>query len=241
MLPDTLLGLVVFAAGAGPGYLYVRLSQVRAPRYQRTPLEEAAELVVFGAATSALAVFSALAIGKLTGILDTTQIAKAPADYAFREPARALAGLVAVLALSYGAVWLFTTRILHRGDDKPRIAPGESAWYAAFHRMVPAGRGVYGTVDLDDGTALAGLVIAYTIETDEPRELILSKPVDQPLWLRTSDGELRSLPDTFVIIPSCRVAAIYGRYVPLANDGDRATQRTAPGRGRRRRSGILGA
>lgn len=217
MLPDTLLGLVVFAAAAGPGYLYVRLSQVRAPRYQRTPLEEAAEFVVFGAATSALAVFGALAIGRLTGLLDTVQLAEAPAHYAFREPARTLAGLVGVLGLSYGAVWLLTTKILHRGDDKPRIAPGESAWYAAFHRMVPSGRGVYSTVDLDDGSAVAGLVISYTIETDEPRELILSKPVDQPLWMRTSDGELRSLPDTFVIIPSRRVAAIYGRYVPLAD------------------------
>lgn len=213
MLPDTVVGLIVFTAAAGPGYLYVRLSQARSPRSARSGLEEAAEFVVFGAFASAIAVLAALAIGNVTGLLDLEEIANGPAHYVILHPGRTLLALAAVLSVSYGGVWLVTTKMLHRGE--PSIRPGETAWYVVFKRSVPDAHGVYATVELEDETAVAGLVTAYTVETDDQREIVVTKPVDRPLVMRTRDGRLVELPDTSIILPGHRVRAIGARYTPV--------------------------
>ncbi len=220
MLPDTLLGLVVFAAGAGPGYLYVRLSQARQPRYERSTLEEAAEFVVFGALSSGIAVLLALAFGEATNLINTTALAAEPTRYVATEPLRSLFSLVIVVAISYGGVWLLTTKVLHPGDAT--ISPGETAWYGVFHRMLPKDHGVYATVELRDGRAVAGLVIAYTPEPDDPRELVLSRPVNGKLWMRDTDRKAVELPDTFIVLQGEDIAAVSGRYTPTAEGGQPA-------------------
>ena len=216
MLPDTLLGLVLFAAGAGPGYLYVRLSEARQPRRERTALSEAAELVVFGALSSAVAFLIALTIGEVTDLLDTAQLASDPTRYVATEPLRSLLALVLVVVVSYGGVWLATTQILHRGEAT--ISPGETAWYGVFHRMLPKDHGVYATVELRDGRAVAGLVIAYTPEPDDPREIVLSRPVDGSLWLRNEDGDAVPLPDTFIVLQGTDIFSVSGRYTPKSSN-----------------------
>lgn len=225
MLPDTLLGLVVFAAGAGPGYLYVRLSQARQPRYERSTLEEAAEFVVFGALSSGIAVLLALTIGEATNLLDTAKLAEDLTRYVATEPLRSLTSLALVIGISYGGVWVVTTKLLHPGVAN--ISPGETAWYGVFHRMLPEEHGVYATVELRDGRAVAGLVIAYTPEPDEPRELVLSRPVDGKLWVRDRDGNAVELPDTFIALQGADIAAISGRYTPKAQGGEPAAGSTS--------------
>jgi hypothetical protein len=224
VIPETVLGLVVFAAGAGPGYLYVRLAQARTPRYERTTLEEVTEFVVFGALASGASVLLALALGELTGVVDSTRVAEAPVRYAVTEPARTLAAFASVLLFSYGGVAFVTTKLLHR--DAPNISRGETAWYAAFNRMVPQEHGIYATVELRDGRAVAGLVIAYTVDTGEPREIVLARPVDGALWLRNSDGKAVELPDAFMVLRGADILAVSGRYVP-AGDGGRAGVETS--------------
>lgn len=217
MLPDTLLGLAVFAAGAGPGYLYVRLSEARRPRIERGSVEQAAELVVFGALSSGIAVLLTLALGRWTGLIDPVQLAADPSTYVASEPLGSLLALMIVIAVSYGAVWLVTTRVLHRGG--PAISPGETAWYGAFHRMLPKDHAVYATVELRDGRAVAGLVVAYTPESDGTREIVLSEPTDGSLWLRGANGRAVELPDTFMIVEGSDIATVSGRYIPVANAG----------------------
>jgi len=211
VLPNTLLGLVVFLAAAGPGYLYVRLSRTREPRFERTTLEEAAEFVVFGALSSGFAILAALGIGDAMGFLDTKAIGDDATQYTVDEPLRVLAALTFVLLLSYGAVWL-VTKLLHRG--KATISPGETAWYAAFHRMLPPDHGAYVTVELRDGRALAGLVTAYTPDMHEPREIMLSRPVDGSRWVRDQQGNATPLPDAFILLQSPDILAVSGRYAP---------------------------
>ena len=75
------------------------------------------------------------------------------------------------------------------------------------------------SVELRDGRAVAGLVIAYTPEPDDPRELVLSKPVDGALWLRDKDGKAVELPDTCIVLHGVDIAAIAGRYTPKAEGG----------------------
>ncbi len=214
MFPDTLLGLVVFSAAAGPGYLYVRLSRAREPRYERTTLEEAAEFVVFGALSSALAILLTLGVGDAIGLLDADALRRDATAYVLEEPLRVLLALTVVLALSYGTVWLLTTRLIHRGA--PTISPGETAWYAAFHRMLPEKHGAYVTVELRDGRAVAGIVVAYTPDADEPREILLFSPVGGSLWLREKDRTVRKLPDLFLILESTDILMIGGRYTQAA-------------------------
>ena len=122
--------------------------------------------------------------------------------------------VIPFVALSYGAVWLITTKLLHTGG--PTISPGETAWYAAFKRMLPADHGAYVTVELRDGRALAGLVAAYTPDADEPREILLSRPVDGTLWVRDAQENAEALPDSFIVLQSPDIIAISGRYTPEA-------------------------
>jgi hypothetical protein len=216
MLPDTLLGLIVFSAAAGPGYLYVRLSRARAPRYEHSTLEEAAEFVVFGALSSGGAVLLTLWLGSASGLLDTNALIDDATQYTVQHAFRVFVALAIVLLLSYGAVWLATTQLVHRG--KATISPGETAWYAAFHRMLPEDHGAYVTVELRDGRALAGLVIAFTPDTDEPRELLLARPVDGSLWVRDADGNVAELPDAFLVVQSRDILTVSGRYSPEVSD-----------------------
>ncbi|HXV06085.1 MAG TPA: DUF6338 family protein [Solirubrobacterales bacterium] len=213
MLPGTLLGLVVFAAAAGPGYLYVRLSRAREPRYERTTLEEAAEFVVFGALSSGFAILLTLGITEDVGFLESGAIKHDALAYTVDEPLRVLAALALVILISYGVVWLLA-KPLFRGGTK--ISPGETGWYAAFHRMLPEQHGAYVTVDLRDGRAISGLVVAYTPDNDEPREILLSRPVGGSLWLRHANGQGKELADSFIALKSPDILAVSGRYTPLA-------------------------
>jgi hypothetical protein len=215
-MPATLVGLVLFVAGAGPGYLYVRLRLRHTPREAgRSQLEEAAEYAVFGALASGLALLATLTLGEATNLLDTGEISNDPGRYAATEPARSLLALALVLALSYGAVALATTAAFGRGRGV--ITPGETAWYAAFHRMLPEHHGVYATLELRDGRAVAGLVAAYTPEFEERREIVLLKPVGGQLYERTLNGEAQPLPDTFLVIQGADVLSIAGRYTPVTD------------------------
>jgi hypothetical protein len=75
VIPNTLLGIVVFAAAVGPGFLYVRIAELWRPYRERTPLREAAELVIVGSIASTAGVFVALILGDATGGLDTNKLA----------------------------------------------------------------------------------------------------------------------------------------------------------------------
>ena len=213
MIPNTLVGLIVFAAAAGPGYLYVRLTKLRAPRAAPTALEEAVEFVVVGALSSSVAVLLALAFGEWSNLIEPSDLADHPGRYAVDEPLRSLGALSVALAISYGVVWFVTTQLIHRG--KATIGPGESSWYAVFRRMLPDRRGVYVTAELRDGRAVAGLAIAYTVDDRGPRELVLSAPVNGTLWERTKDGAAIQLPDTFMVLQGDDVLSVSGRYTEL--------------------------
>ena len=214
MLPGTLLGLVVFAAAAGPGYLYVRLSRAREPRYERTSLEEAAEFVVFGALSSGFAILLTLGLAEDIGFLNSGAIRHDALAYTVAEPLRVLASLALVILISYGLVWIIAKVLLRGGTE---ISPGETGWYAAFHRMLPDQHGAYVTVELRDGRAIAGLVVGYTPDNDEPREILLTSPAGGSLWLREEpSGPAHALPDSFIALQSPDILTVSGRYTPLA-------------------------
>lgn len=166
-----------------------------------------------------MAILFTVGVGDATGFLDADALRRDATTYILAEPLRVLLALTVVLALSYGTVWLLTTQLIHRGA--PTISPGETAWYAAFHRLLPEEHGAYVTVELRDGRAVAGIVIVigYTPDTDEPREILLSRPLRSNLWLRGADGTVTALPDAFLILQSPDIFMIGGRYAPTADGG----------------------
>ena len=98
-MPDTLLGLAVFAAAVGPGYVFLRIAERWTPRRDRSTLHEAAELVVVGATTTAIAVLAVLALGEAADKIDASQVVANRSNYLIQEPTRSLALLVAVLLI----------------------------------------------------------------------------------------------------------------------------------------------
>lgn len=77
----TLLGLLLFAASLGPGYVYLRVAELREPRQERSQLVEAAELVFAGVVASTIGSLVIVAIAEATETVDVDELALDPASY----------------------------------------------------------------------------------------------------------------------------------------------------------------
>jgi Family of unknown function (DUF6338) len=171
VIPSTLLGLVLLAASIGPGYLWVRVAETRVPRSPRTQLLEVAELIIVGGLASTVSFLLVFSVASRRSWIDANAVARDATDYVLRHPTRGLGVVLAGLALAYLAAWggahLFYWR-------RPRIiAHGSSAWHRI---LVPdSERVVYATVDLRDGTTVAGWVYLCTVDEVPPaeRDLVL--------------------------------------------------------------------
>ena len=214
MIPETLAGLVVFAAAAGPGYLFVHLAERYGPRRDRSTLEEAAELLVVGAVATTAAFLVAVGV---VGV-DSRAVADDADRYVVAHPFGTLAVMCLTVALSYGSVWLITTQLFYRSHAR-EIEPGGSMWYAAFKRLVPENHGTFVTVERRDGSALSGLLGSATADESERRELLIIAPENRPIYSRpTRDAEPVGLTDTFVIVRGDDVDVIAGAYHPVSGD-----------------------
>lgn len=214
MIPETLVGLALFAAAVGPGYLYVRIAERREPRQERTQLFEAAELLVIGASTTAVTVLAVLALAELVGFIDTVELTKEPGAYLVTEPARILPAVVLTLAGSYGGAW-GVAKVVHRRSTA-EIRPNDSGWFGAFERDRPKDSGILGTVELRDGRLIMGVVRSATTEQTTDRSITLSAPLDAPLQVRSADGQtVTAIADDFIVLDGQDVLYVSGRYRPV--------------------------
>lgn len=173
MIPSTVLGLVVFAAALGPGYIFVRIEERRRPRPARSALLETAELIVIGGFVSTMAVAAVAAVATRSGWLDEEKLANDGTTYLLSHTSRFALLLLATLALAYALTWLAASVIFFR---RPASIELHSAWDEVFK----AKEGVihYATAGLDDGLAIAGDVVAHSVgdRPSDERELILANP-----------------------------------------------------------------
>jgi hypothetical protein len=211
VIPETILGIIAFAAGVGPGYLFVQLAERYGPRRDRTQLEEAAELLVVGSAATA----GSLLLVLWATSVETGALIDDPARYVLSEPRRALLLFGLTLVLSYFIVWLVTTKAVYRG--KPRdIEPGGTMWYAAFRRLVPEGHGTLVTIERKDGSAITGLLGSATADESASREILVIAPENRPIYARaTRQAEAHPLRDTFVIVAASDIDLVAGHYLPI--------------------------
>jgi hypothetical protein len=208
VIPDTLVGLLAFAASIGPGYVYVWIAERYELRPTRGPLLEAAQLVIIGSVASLVSLLAVLGFAEMVNVIDTAQVADDGGRYVITEPVRSLSSLLVALVLSYGgaaaAAWF-----IHRGRT-PSIRVGDPAWHGVFERSRKSDEAVWVTVELEDGRRLSGNLGAYTAQTDAPNELTLWKPIS----VLTPAGLEAELSDDFLVIDSDAVVYVAGEYRP---------------------------
>jgi hypothetical protein len=176
VIPDTLLGLLLFIGSIGPGYVWVRVAEVRRPQQQRTAILEAAELAFVGllcTATAAIAVLTVAREWKWLGV-DLDAFASDGGAYLIAEPTRGIGVILAILVLSF-ALALAAARVWHR--EAATILPGYSVWDRLF-RLDDDKVAIYAAVELRDGRRFAGYVYAWDVGAGEDdRELALHAPI----------------------------------------------------------------
>jgi hypothetical protein len=218
VIPNNLLGLAVFAAGLGPGFVFVLVTERRRPRHDRSTLLEAAELVSVGAIASTISLLAIIVGADLTGWLDLDAAAADWEDYLLDEPWRLLLAFLAFILLGLGIGWALA-RLLTLGSSKS-IEPGHSVWYQVFDKRGTSRVRV--TAELRDGRRVNGFLLAYTISSPNPDERQIA--LHEPLWVqRPHDAEPLLIADRVLILQASdvrylgvRFEGTAGKPVPLA-------------------------
>lgn len=211
MIPNTVLGLALFAASLGPGYVYVRERAHRAARVDQSPIAEAVEMLVAGALAAVLSAMLVLAVSSFIGLIDENALAKDAGKYIVTEPLRGFGPILAYFALAYGVAWGFA-RAVHRG--KPRtVDPAGTAWLSLLYNKRPKPTMPVLTVELQDGRRIVGVLESFTAQLEESRELGLAGPLFVRPW---ADAPLEPMEDDFLILREAEIRYISGRYVDAA-------------------------
>jgi hypothetical protein len=176
VVPDTVLGLLLFVGAIGPGYVWVRVAEVRRPQQQRSAILEAAELAFVGLLCTGLAALVVLAVADGWDALgvDLESLAADGGEYLLTEPVRGVGLVLAILALGFlaslTAAWIHHT-------EPATILPGYSVWDRLF-RVDDASVRVYAAVELRDRRRFSGYVYVWDVGTsEEDRELALQAPI----------------------------------------------------------------
>jgi Family of unknown function (DUF6338) len=218
VIPSTLLGLVVLAASIGPGYVWVRVAETRVPRGPRTQLLEVAELIIIGGLASTLSFLRVFSFAGVTTWIDTDALATQGTDYAIRHPGRALSVVLVGLVVAYLGAFAVARWGVYRKYPSI-ITLGRSAWQTMLGpRGANADRGVYATVDLREGTTIAGWV--YQVTTDEvppaERDLVLLATRWKPLKIRPPHADrFVDSQDRAIIVNGADVLAISASFYSL--------------------------
>jgi hypothetical protein len=208
VIPDSLFGLVLFAASLGPGYVFETVAEKRRPRPPRSTLGETVEMAVIGATFSVLAAILVLFIARDTSWLDTKALADETTTYVLQNPLRAPLALASVFVLGYAGAAL-TAHIVYRGKNR-RIQPGFAPWHRVFLQDRPDDdSSVFVTVRMRDGKKIAGALGAYTLEQAENREIALVAPIA----IQPKDGDPTRLAESFVVLREADVLYVTGHYL----------------------------
>lgn len=215
MIPATLLGLVLFAASIGPGFIYYRVSEGRKPRHERTPLLEAAELVLVGAVSSTIALLIVLSLGERLYLLDSDALAQQGSDYVLAEPRRTLVSALAVLA--FGSI--MAAAIAWIANPAARTIEPGSVWY----RVLNAQRGLeprtvdtkaFVTAELRDRRIVSRWVYAFTTEEGPPETTALA--LHAPLFGRSTAAQTdrKEIEADVLVLRGDEIVSLAVEYVP---------------------------
>jgi hypothetical protein len=213
VIPDSLLGLLLFVGSIGPGYVWMLFAERRRPREERSAILEAAELAFVGVSCTGTATLVVLAVIDAWDSLevDTGRLANDGVSYIAEEPIRGLGTLLVILGLSYGLA-LLAARLKY-GSDEP-VVPGHNAWDEMF-ALSEYEQQVYATAELRDGRCFSGLVYRWDAgSAAERRDLTLRAPIS----VRLQRGAETVLKDThFLALHQDEIVWLSAAWVPLRN------------------------
>jgi hypothetical protein len=210
VIPGTLLGLVLFLAAVGPGYVYIRVAELRVPRADRSALLETVELLVIGSVCTSTATATVLVVGKAARLLNVETLRNERGAYLLLHPARGLGSLVVIFLISYLVAYLAARRIYR---DAPKAQKPGSAW----RHVLAADDGqqrLWATVELKDRRVVQGQVHIFSTDSSRgDRDLVLAAP----MRVRHVDGHEQHLADDYLILAAediGYVAALYEAKTP---------------------------
>lgn len=221
MIPSNLAGLVLLVASLGPGYIFVRVVEVRGPRPPRSTFFEAVEMAIVGAVVTTIVACFVLAIGDAFGWLDVSRMLTKSEGYFDAHPLRVLAAVLVTLAVSYvgaalpWAIGRFRTRSTAAAVHKP----GDAGWQEMFVTRRPPGTTVVATVELRDGRKLSGQVHGFSSVAHDNRELALGRPI-------VAGTPPTVTGDTLIVLREQDIAYVSVRYLQASDKSATSPQGT---------------
>lgn len=208
MIPANFVGLVLFALALAPGWAWVRVAERREVRPPRSPLLEAAELVVTGVVfTSAAALVVVSLASQLEWIPDLGMVTARDSTFLQDEPYRAASTAAAVFLLSMMGA-LGGARFLYRGKDAS-LRPAGSVWRDVFGEG-GSGRPIFVSATLVDDRVVEGRLYSYSTDAEGgDRDLALQPPIR--VWAGTPP-QLVAVKADRAILRSDQIAALWVRY-----------------------------
>lgn len=202
-MPGSLSALAVLLSLV-PGFIFLRVTDsVRQPS-QQTPLQEAAEMVAVGVATTGVAVAVGLLIAPDTVFDRLTKLPTTP-------------GATRIAVVVIGGILFFATllslglaALRHGTAGEKRYAP--NVWESVFGETKP-GRQRHVSFELIDGRTFDGPLRSYTVSTgiDGTRQLAIKGPIR--LTLATSSRPHDTVYD-FVVVDSSAIRFAAMKHVP---------------------------
>lgn len=195
-------------ASLGPGYVYVRVAERRVSRAERSPLLEAAELLVIGALTTTVVSMLVIWGARESHLVDMQAARRDGLEYLLLHPLRGFTTLTAIFALSCGLAGM-AARFLHR-KRLPTRRPG-AVWSEVLGRD-KATHDAIATIEFRDGRMLQGQVASYTLEAPAAdRELALAAPMRQ----RAGKGRpMQDVADDYVVLSADDVLYVAVTFQP---------------------------
>ncbi|MFE0677786.1 DUF6338 family protein [Streptomyces sp. NPDC058867] len=204
-----MLALVVLLVSAAPGYLYVRIVEVRRPRRRRSSLLELVDLVCVGALGSAVAALAVLLLAPYWPALLPLEGLLEGAGYLIRHPWQAVWSAVLAFAVSVLCALTAAFAVARRGHPEVRHTP--TSPMRRVVGMTPAGHSLWLAVQLADGRLWEGFLLSLDGERESLGEgdLVLQGPLAV-----TVPGQGRHHhPARFVALPGSQIVLAYGLYM----------------------------
>jgi hypothetical protein len=208
VLPGAPIALLALAALL-PGWIFIRLSEHRTPRPERSGWAELVELASVGFSTvtvSALAV-AGLSWTQIPGLFDVRTWAVLRGGYLGHHLGAALLSALLVALISCVLAYALFLVIYRK---KPKgLHPGSTVWYDALGRWPRGTLPVVG-VHRVDGSLVEGLLFSYSYTDEETSAIALQAP----MRLTPSGEKPFDLALSRVVIPGSQIRALTVVHVP---------------------------
>lgn len=169
-------------------------------------------MLIVGAVVSSLSALLVLWAGERWTDLDTGAISADSDKYLMSHPDIGFGALAAFFLVSYALGGLLGG-VRFFGKER-RIQTNTNGWHRAFYEDRPnKSDWAFVTLDLEDGSRVAGNAWRWTAEFDANRELLLRAP----LAVQRPEEKPRALQQDFVLVREEQIRVIQGHYVQAAD------------------------